>query len=356
MSEQVHHNQADKPAAVPATGTLSRWASSLNRRSPSIRIGAVVALALVGGFVAWLVLRGGGGSSTKAAATRATAVSVSQLNDLARSLDHPLFWLGPKGGYTYELTQTGSGKVYVRYLPPGVQVGSDQPYLTVGTYPFTGAFSALQKQSQEKGAVATRIPQGGLAVLDNGYPQSTHVAYPGVDYQVEVFDPRPAAAMQTVAAGHLAALGGLHSDQSAAGARPVAVSAAVLRSAGRLARPPDLLGRSEDGHTYELTRTSNGNVYIRYLPAGVKAGSKTAYLTVATYPFPAALAAIKRQAKGDRTDTIELAGGGLALVDHTYPKSIHLAYPKSDYQVEVFDPSPARARQIVSAGRIAAVP
>jgi hypothetical protein len=324
------------------------------RRRPTVRIGAVVALALAAGFVAWLVLRNGD-SSPKPKTTAASATSVAQLTDLARALGHPIFWVGPKAGYSYELSQTQSGKVFVRYLPPGVKVGSDKPYLTVATYPFPGALAAVQKQSKAKGAVAVPLAQGGLAVLDNGYPESTHVAYPGVDYQVEVFDPSPAAAMQTVAAGHLAAIGGLHSNRPDTGAKPVAVSEQTLRSLAAKFGHPVYWAGPKTGYTYELTTSSNGNIYIRYLPAGASSGAPAAYLTVATYPFPGALAAIQRQAKGHRADTITLAGGGLGLVDHAYPKSVHLAYPRLDYQVEVFDPSPARVRQIVGSGRIAAI-
>ena len=76
------------------------------------------------------------------------------------------------------------------------------------------------------------------------------------------------------------------------------------------------------------------------------------YLTVATYPFPGAFAAIEAVAKGK---AMKLSGGGLAVVDAGYPKSVHLAYPSVDYQVEVFDPSPARARKAVASGRVQAV-
>jgi hypothetical protein len=346
MPEQLH---AAEPAATTAGARLAR--------RPTVRIGAVVALALAAGFVAWLVLRDSSSpkATPTAAAAPASAASVAQLTELARTLGHPIFWVGPKTGYTYELTQTGTGKVYIRYLPAGVEVGSDKPYLTVATYPFPGALAALQKQSKAKGAVAVRLPRGGLAVLDNGYPESTHVAYPGVDYQVEVFDPSPAAAMQTVAAGHLAALGGLQSTRPDTGSKPIALSEQTLRAVAVKLGHPVYWAGPRAGYSYELTTASNGNVYIRYLPPGVRAGAIAGYLTVATYPFPGALAAIRRQTKGHAADTIELAGGGLALVDHAYPKSIHLSYPRSDYQVEVFDPSPARVRQIVGSGRIAAI-
>ena len=81
-------------------------------------------------------------------------------------------------------------------------------------------------------------------------------------------------------------------------------------------------------------------------------GSK--FLIVATYPFPHAFATLKGLAK-KQGGAIKLADGGIALVDQAYPKSIHIAYPGSDYQVEVFSPSPARTRQVVVSGQVAAV-
>ena len=96
-------------------------------------------------------------------------------------------------------------------------------------------------------------------------------------------------------------------------------------------------------------------MFIRYLPSGVAPGAKRPYLTVATYPFPGAFAAVRRTAAKNPTGTIRLSGGGLAVVDAGYPKSIHVAYPGVPYQVEVFDPSPARARAIVSSGKVKAL-
>ena len=96
-------------------------------------------------------------------------------------------------------------------------------------------------------------------------------------------------------------------------------------------------------------------MYVRYLPSGVASDANRPYLTVVTYPFPGAFAAVRRTAAQNPKGTIRLSGGGLAVVDAGYPKSIHVAYPGVPYQVEVFDPSPARARAIVSSGDLRAV-
>jgi len=73
------------------------------------------------------------------------------------------------------------------------------------------------------------------------------------------------------------------------------------------------------------------------------ADPRARYLTVATYPFPGAFAAVARTAKP--ATRIGLDRGGIGVVDSAYPKSIHLAYPGVSYQIEVYEPSPAARRK-----------
>ncbi len=327
------------------------------------RLGAVVAIAIAAGFVVWLVLRNGSDNNSSTATATATktqraaaqAVTRKGLRSLAASVEHPVFWLGPKSGYRYELTRTTNGKIYVRYLPRGVAVGADKPYLTVATYPFPGAFAAIKKQAAAKGAATVKLAHGGIAVLDQAYPKSVHLAYPGVNYQVEVYDPMPARAMQLVSAGQVANVGGLALVPVIAGAPPAAATVAQLGALATSLGHPIYWAGPKAGYTYELTETSTGKVYIRYLPKGVPVGDPRArYLTVATYPFPGAFAAVKKTAGG--AATIKLARGGIGVVDGAYPKSIHVAFPGLSYQVEVFDPSPSSGRRLVASGVIAPVP
>jgi hypothetical protein len=328
-------------------------------REPRFRLGAVIAIAVAAGFVAWLLLRDDGSSSSKPVQVAgATATTQAKLADLAAAVKHPIFWLGPMRGFTYELSQTGTGKIYVRYLPHGVDVGVDKPYLTVATYPFPGAYPAVKKQAAAKGAVTARLGNGGLALLDSGYPQSVHVAYPGVNYQVEVYAPAQARAMQLVSSGRLRHLGRLKGSPQAApalSAKPTAASVHALKSLAKELGHPIYWAGARPAYRYELSRTTSGNVFIRYLPAGVKVGDPRArYLTVATYPFPGAFAAVTKAAAG--AATIKLAHGGIGVVDRAYPKSIHVAYPGVAYQIEVYDPSPSAGRKLVASGAISPVP
>ena len=348
----THHSDPEQSTGSPAsTGKGRAWMSGAQLKRPRVRVGAIVALAFAVGLIVWLVVRGGG-SSTKTVSAQVEKASVARLRSVADSLGHPIFWLGPKRGYAYELTQAADGKVYIRYLPPGADIASNKQYVTVGTYPGPGAFAAIRKQAKARGAVTARLAQGGLAVLDAAYPQSVHAAYPDLDYQVEVFDPTPSAAMKTVTAGRLASL---RPGGGAPATSATAASVADLRSLARTLGHPIYWAGKRPGYTYELTQ-AGGNVVLRYLPPGVRVGARAEYTGVATYLFPHALAAIRKVARGKGSTVIELAGGGLAVIDGRSPKNIHLAYPHSDLQIEVFGSSPAELRRIVASKQIVPIP
>ena len=89
---------------------------------------------------------------------------------------------------------------------------------------------------------------------------------------------------------------------------------------------------------------------VRYLPPGVKVGSKQAsYLIVATYPFHDPVEALEKLTDGD---LLEVPGGGSAMVDQSHPESVYLAFPGTDEQIEIFDPSPQRALAVAQSGAV----
>ena len=103
----------------------------VNARQPAVLVGAGIALLAVLGVVLWLLLRGGGGNATSSRAS-AEAMSIRDLDQLAGSLGHPVYWAGSQPRFTYEVTRTKDGRVYIRYLPPGATVGTKARYLTSG--------------------------------------------------------------------------------------------------------------------------------------------------------------------------------------------------------------------------------
>ena len=107
------------------------------------------------------------------------------------------------------------------------------------------------------------------------------------------------------------------------------------------------------GHTYELTRPTDGNVYVRYLPRGVPAGDRRPdYPTIGTYPQPGAVKDLRRLARQPKPRPFDWPNGGIAVYGRDRPNSVYLAFPGEDVQVEVYDPSPRNARRIVRSGHV----
>jgi hypothetical protein len=184
---------AAEPEATSAVGRL--------------RLGAVIAVALGVAFLIWLLAikgdDGGGGGSTKSGEP-VHAASIDELQALPAAVGHDVYWAGPKRNYTYELTKTNDGKIYIRYLPPGVQVNDRRPnFLTVGTYLFPNAFTAARRGSKTGTAFKAKLPDGGIAYTRKKFPKSVFFTYPGSDYMQEVYDRSPKRARSLVTQGQV---------------------------------------------------------------------------------------------------------------------------------------------------------
>lgn len=196
MEQRMQTRDAELRRAVK-----SRTITHPALRAPQLRLGALLALGLATFLVGWLLI--GGDDKPSQSPTGASAASEAELREFAASAPHPVYWAGPRQGQTYELTKTADGRVYVRYLPADAKPGDPRPqFLTVGTYPRANAYAELKRASRADGAVARKLPQGGLAVLSRG-SSSVYFGYPDAAYQVEVYAPSPGSARNLVLAGQI---------------------------------------------------------------------------------------------------------------------------------------------------------
>ena len=135
-----------------------------------------------------------------------------------------------------------------------------------------------------------------------------------------------------------------------------AASESELKSFADSASHPVYWAGAKEGHTYELTRTTNGFVYVRYLPEGTEVGDRRSrFLTIGTYPRPGAFAELQRAAKAKGSVSVKIGDGGLAVFSQTRPTSVYVGYPDAKYQVEVFHPSPDEARRLALSGQVVPV-
>ncbi len=177
--------QEPRPAAGTSPGVTENVAraGARDRRVAPLAVLGVAAL-FAAGAVAWFLLRGG---SSGPAPQPATIVSQAQLERFARTLDYPVYWAGPKPGFSYELT-AANGRTWVRYLPAGVSAGDPRSdFLVVGTYKQPRSYANLQRAATRSGGVSRQIAGDGLLVYSSAKPTSVYFSYPGADYQVEVY-------------------------------------------------------------------------------------------------------------------------------------------------------------------------
>lgn len=133
------------------------------------------------------------------------------------------------------------------------------------------------------------------------------------------------------------------------------VSADSLRKTASSAVPIYWAGE-QDGTELELSRPDKDRTYVRYLTDGAEAGDKRAdFLTVGTYTQPNAVASLRRQAKRSGGTISRAPGNVTVYYDRDKSQSIYLAYPGTQVEVEVFDPSFKRALRLVESGQIIAV-
>lgn len=143
---------------------------------------------------------------------------------------------------------------------------------------------------------------------------------------------------------------------STSASTPRATSQAELERLSAAGSPVYWAGPAEPGFTLTLVKGTNGTIYVRYLPEGVNVTDAIPpSLVVATYPLKGALAAVKRAAKASDSVTVAIANGGTAVYSTSKLTNVYFAYPTSSAQIEVYDPSPGRALQLVTSGTITPV-
>lgn len=140
-----------------------------------------------------------------------------------------------------------------------------------------------------------------------------------------------------------------------AGTPPFAVSAAGLATLAKAVPDAIYWAGPRDAKLYELTRTAEGNVFVRYLPEGVDAGSKVDLFTVATYPASDAYAAAWRTAGQSGNVAVQTSAGAIAFRSKSSRKNVYLAFRGQNVQIEVFSSRPGEAERAVRAGEIVRV-
>lgn len=118
------------------------------------------------------------------------ALTESELIDAVKQLGVDVYWAGPVSGAKYTLAVPAEGQAYVRYLPNGDGLTDTQPnYVVIATYTTTDAFRATQAAGNQSNGVTFINAEGAAVYYNKDTPTNVYVAYPNLNYQIEVFNP-----------------------------------------------------------------------------------------------------------------------------------------------------------------------
>jgi hypothetical protein len=135
-------------------------------------------------------------------------------------------------------------------------------------------------------------------------------------------------------------------------------SAGTLSALSKALRRPVYWSGPRPRFRYELTLAPNAQrIYLRYLPAGVPLGSpRPDYLSIGTYTVRGAASALRARAAQPGGVVLKLPHGAVGYYATARPTSVYIAFPHTNEQIEVYDPSPAVALHTAESGVVRPVP
>jgi hypothetical protein len=162
------------------------------------------------------------------------------------------------------------------------------------------------------------------------------------------------AAAITIAIVGLVALTGGEDDEAGSTAQtvnpPDPIPASELASLSESLGAPVYWAGPQGAEEFYLARQGEDRIVVSY-PARPGADPSQGTLTVATYRLDDAEQAIRRAAEGE-TARLHSIEGGIAVSDDARPTNVYFAYTDEPYQIEVFDPKPGRALELVLGGEV----
>jgi hypothetical protein len=124
------------------------------------------------------------------------ALTEPELIAAVKQLGVEVYWAGPVKDAKYTLAVPADGQAYVRYLPNGQGIEDTKPnYVVIATYTTTDAFTATQAAGNTSNGVTFINFEGAAVYYNKSTPTNVYVAYPNLNYQIEVFDPIAATAL-----------------------------------------------------------------------------------------------------------------------------------------------------------------
>ncbi|MDP1720151.1 MAG: hypothetical protein Q8L08_04020 [Candidatus Nanopelagicaceae bacterium] len=125
------------------------------------------------------------------------ALTETELRSAVKTLGGSIYWAGPMSGAQYALDHIASGQNLVRYLPNGKGLTDvEQNYRVIATYQDANAFGTMETAGKLDTGVSITNPDGSLIYYAKATPAHVYLAFKGLPFQIEIFDPTPGVALK----------------------------------------------------------------------------------------------------------------------------------------------------------------
>ena len=101
----------------------------------------------------------------------------------------------------------------------------------------------------------------------------------------------------------------------------------------------------------EFRRTAECEVYVRYMPRSARLGEAGEFLVISTYPGYN-VASLEKQARKEGARIVSGPRGSSIYVSVKRPRSVYMAFPSFNAQVEIFGQTAPQAVQFARSGKI----
>lgn len=191
-----------KKAMVKKVSDDIKSTTQVRNGSPKIIL-LMLLSALISSGVTYAVTNNSSSAPTASSTTLTEVISgkvaltEAELIAAVKELGADVYWAGPVKGAKYTLAVPVDGQAYVRYLPEGQGIDDTKPnYVVIATYTTTDAFTATQAAGNTSNGVSFISASGAAIYYSKDTPTNVYVAYPNLNFQVEIFNPIAATALE----------------------------------------------------------------------------------------------------------------------------------------------------------------
>ena len=125
------------------------------------------------------------------------ALTEDQLRAEVQKVGGSIFWAGSLSGAKYTFNHIAAGQDFIRYLPNGQGLSdTTQNYRVIATYKEATAYATLVAAAKLNTGVSLTNPDGSVVYYAKATPTHVYMAFKGVPYQIEIFDPVPGASLK----------------------------------------------------------------------------------------------------------------------------------------------------------------